>query len=134
MSRGGDHKNPKLPWITLTAHFVAYFVVFAWVPSTRSSFLLLFLTVGRGGGHDKDQIKIWLLFSISLTFILESFCYRCESFEIFPNCAVKQKLCRYKPCFILPSKHINRAMRAPALFRYFIKLHNFPLLDENCFY
>ena len=84
--------------------------------------------------YDKDQIKIWLLFSISLTFILEFFCDRCESFEIFSNCAVKQKLCRYKPCFILPSKHINRAMRAPALFRYFIKLHNFPLLDENCFY
>ena len=103
-------------------------------PRRDHPFFCFFLRWGGGEGDDKNQIKIWLLFSISLTFILEFFCDRCESLEIFSNCAVKQKLCRYKPCFILPSKHINRAMRAPALFRYFIKLHNFPLLDENCFY
>ena len=30
----------KLPWKTFTAYFVAYFVVFAWAPSTRSSSLV----------------------------------------------------------------------------------------------
>ena len=56
----------------------------------------------------ETRLKFGCSFSISLTFVLETFCDFCA------NCAVKNSVTS-RPCFVPPSEQINRPIRTPAL-------------------
>ena len=128
MNRASD---AKITLKNVYCVFVAYFAVFTWAPSTRSSsesgkalrffFLLLFFPRAQRGGDRQTPIKILgHFFCISLTVVLEiTLRVLRKLWNVCKLCRETQKAWRHNHVYILSSKHPYRPMRARVLSQIF---------------